>query len=558
MSRRRVIAIGALPVVVLLGGQSMAVGAGEPRMTASVRATGEDLAPTRTYGAPYLTVDPENPQHIVAATPEFRSRTCRLLRSLDAGRTWRLMDAFPSPQSYPFCSHTSGTSTQTPISFGRDGAVYYAMNGWDNQDIGTGADHPGTYANFSVLVAKSNNLGESWDPVMVRDARGKTGPGQAENNRPINGLAVDTRTGSQDTVYVGWVQGYPQATPAQATQTVIATSTDGGRTFGEPIKVVGDYYKDVAKKPDPEKWGGSSPTLTVDDNGTVYAIFYSSATGQPAGSQNNAILLAKSTDKGKTFQVNEVAPPSGFYQAGAIMDWSSEGGPEGTLHIVYEDKVAPPGTDAAVLLGDRDVFTRRSTDGGRTWSEPKLLNDDPFDPKDGGHTQNNPSVRVAPNGRVDAVWWDFRNDQGQFQNDVYYSYSKDNGATWSKNIRVNDRSIDRRIGIWSNGFDMRTPVGVASTNELAVFAWDDTRKADQLTQGQDVYTSIAQHEALGTGSNDALRYALAALVGLATVGLVLLAVSVMTGRRRPQAEAALEPEASRGRVGSSSTDQKSS
>ena len=550
MSRRRLIALGALPLAALVAGQGAAIGASEPRITASVRATGEDLAPTRTYGAPYMAVNPENPNVIVAATPEMRSRTCRFMRSLDAGRTWRLMDAFPSPQSYPFCFHTSGTSTQTPIAFGRDGAVYYGLNGWDNQDVGTGAEHAGTYANFSVLVAKTTDLGETWNPVMVRDARGKTGLGQAENNRPINGLAVDSKTGSQDTVHIGWSQSFPQATPAVAAQTMIATSTDGGRTFGEPVKVVGDYFKSVANKQDPEKWGGSSPTLTVTDDGTLYAIFYSTATGQPTGSQNNAILLAKSTDKGKTFEVREVAPPSGFYQAGAIMDWSSEGGSEGTLHIVYEDKVAAPGTDTSLLLGDRDVFTRRSTDGGRTWSEPKLLNDDPWDPKDGGHTQNNPSVRVAPNGRVDAVWWDFRNDQGQFQNDVYYSYSEDNGATWSKNLRANDRSIDRRIGVWSNGYDMRMPVGIVSTDKVAVFAWDDTRNADQLTQGQDVYTSIAQHAALGTGSSDALRYAVAALAGLAAVGLILLVVSLMTGRRRPQTATATEPAASKGKVSS--------
>lgn len=550
MNRRRLAAIVALPVLALAGGQGVAIGADPPRVLASVRATGEDLAPTRTYGAPFLAVDPENPNTIVAATPEMRTRTCRFMRTLDAGRTWRLMDAFPSPQSYPFCSHTSGTSTQTPIEFGRDGAVYYAMNGWDQQDVGTGATHEGTYANFSVLVAKSTDLGENWDPVMVRDARGKTGPGQAENNRPINGLAVDSKTGDADTVYVGWVQSFPQATPAVVSQTIIATSTDGGRTYGEPVKVVGDYFKSVANKPDPEKWGGSSPTLTIDDDGTVYAVFYATATGQPAGSQNNAILLAKSTDKGKTFQVNEVAPPSGFYQAGTIMDWSSDGGPEGTLHIVYEDKVAPPGADTATLLGDRDVFTRRSTDGGKTWSEPKQLNDDPFDPKDGGHTQNNPSVSVAPNGRVDAVWWDFRNDEGQFQNDVYYSYSEDNGATWSANVRANDRSIDRRIGVWSNGFDLRQPVGVASTDKVAVFAWDDTRNADQLTQGQDVYSSIAQHQALGSGSNDALRYAVAALAGLGAVGLILLVVSLISGKRRPQSATASEPAASKGRVSS--------
>ena len=544
MRRSRLVAFGALPLLALVGGQGIAVGASEPRVTKSVRATGEDLAPTRTYGAPFLAVDPENPDHIVAATPEMRNRICRFMRSLDAGRSWKLMDAFPSPQSYPFCFHTSGTSTQTPISFGRDSAVYYALSGWDNQDVGTGADHPGTYANFSVLVAKSTDLGENWDPVVVRNARGKTGAGQAENNRPINGIAVDSKTGATDTVFVGWSQSFPQATPAQASQTVIATSTDGGKTYGEPVKVVGDYYKAGANKPDPEKWGGSSPTLTVDDDGNVYAIFYSSATGQPAGSQNNAILLAKSSDKGKTFSVTEVAAPSGFYQAGAIMDWSKEGGPEGTLHIIYEDKITKPD------LGDRDVYHRRSTDGGKTWSEPKLMNDDPFDPKDGGHTQNNPSISVAPNGRVDAVWWDFRNDQGQFQNDVYYSYSEDNGATWSKNVRANDRSIDRRIGVWSNGYDMRMPVGIASTNKVAVFAWDDTRNADKLTENQDVYTSIAQHEALGTGSSDALRYAVAALAGLAVVGLILLVVSMITGKRRPQTATASEPAGSRGRVSS--------
>lgn len=549
MRRRRLAAIGVVPLLALVGGQGMAAGqSAEGRVTSSVRATGEDQAPTRTYGAPYLASDPENPEVIVGATPEMRNRTCRFMRSLDAGQTWKLMDAFPSPQTYPFCFHTSGTSTQTPVQFGRDGAVYYALNGWDNQDIGVGSDHPGTYANFSVLVAKSTNLGDSWDPVMVRDARGRTGAGQAENNRPITGLAVDRTSAAQDIVYVAWNQSLPQAAPAVPSNPVVSVSTDGGRTYGEPAKMVGDYWKTVANKPDPQKWGGGSPSLTVGADGTLYGVFNGSASGQPTGTQSNSILLSKSTDRGKTFSVTEIAGPSGFYQAPAAIAWSPEGSAEGSLHITYEDKLAKPD------LGDRDVLTRRSTDGGRTWSDAKQLNDDAASATEGGHSQNNPAINVAPNGRVDAVWWDFRNDIGLFTNDAYYSYSEDNGATWSKNLRVNDRSIDRRIGVWSNGYDMRQPIGVASTDKFAVFAWDDTRNADAVTQGQDVYTAVVQHEALGSGTPDALRYAIAALIGLSIVGLILLAVSLMSGRRRPQnddAVGARAPEAAKGRVGSS-------
>jgi hypothetical protein len=97
---------------------------------------------------------------------------------------------------------------------------------------------------------------------------------------------------------------------------------------------------------------------------------------------------------------------------------------------------------------------------------------------------------------------------------------------------------------------MRMPVGVASTDKVAVFAWDDTRNATKLTDGQDVYAALVQHEALGSGSSDALRYAVAGLGGLAVVGLILLVLSLATGRRRPQGDAAVQPAGSRGRVGS--------
>ena len=64
--------------------------------------------------------------------------------------------------------------------------------------------------------------------------------------------------------------------------------------------------------------------------------------------------------------------------------------------------------------------------------------------------KSRPNITFAPNGRGDVVWWDTRDDPGIRANDVYYAYSTDNGSTWSKNVRVTDQSIDRRLGVWAN------------------------------------------------------------------------------------------------------------
>ena len=66
-------------------------------------------------------------------------------------------------------------------------------------------------------------------------------------------------------------------------------------------------------------------------------------------------------------------------------------------------------------------------------------------------------------------------DPGIQANDVYYAYSTDDGATWSKNIRITDQSVDRRFGLWGANFDQKSPPSVASANQFAAFAWDDTR-----------------------------------------------------------------------------------
>ena len=479
----------------------------DPRITSAVQVSEGDLAPARTYTSPQVLVHPDDPEIAVASAVEMRSRVCHLFRSADAGRNWSLLDAVPSPEEFPFCFHTSGTSTQSPIAWGSDATLYYAMAGWGAEEaVDVGSDHGGLSGNLSVVLARSADLGDSWDTTVVRDTRAFRGD-EIENNRPVQSVAVDT-SGDEDVVYVGWRRNLPSVDDAPSVPQ-IAVSTDGGDTFGEPVNPRGLEDQD----------GGGAPNLAVADDGTLYALFSASNPGD----EPSSLVIARSTDRGETFETFEASPPSSYY-ADEVLAWSPEGGEQGTLHIVYENKIDPaPGA------GERDIYHRRSTDGGKTWSEGVIVNDD--DP-DRFYVQVTPNVEVAPNGRVDVAWWDFRNDPGLFVNDVYYAYSTDNGSTWSDNMRVSDVSSDRKIGTWSNGYDMRAPVGIGSTNAFALVGWEDTRLGNQVTQTQDVFASNVQFRPIQEGVSDAVRYTIAALAGLALTGLVLLVASPLLGLRR--------------------------
>ena len=504
------------------------------QVTQPVRITVADTTPTRTYSSPMIAVDPENPDTVLAAYAEMRTARCGVARSTDGGRTWKRLDATPSLPSYPFCFTPAGTNVhQGQLAFGRNHTVYLALPGWDVQDG----------RNFSVLLARSTDLGDTWSTTVVRDARGRT---PVESNRPVASIAVDTR-GPEDVVYVGWPifrLGLP--TP------VIGVSTDGGRTFADAVSVIGDHFSTaearqaalagrptkvppfIPQPPTPpeqitaDKFGGCCARVVLDDKGTVYALWplATSIVPGPLGTY----YLSRSTDGGKTFTVSRAVTPSATLGNVSIR-WSPMGGADGTLHLAFENKVPP-------LQGDRDIFHQSSIDGGRTWTTPGMLNDD--DPKL-LTAQFMPNMNVAPNGRVDVAWWDFRNDTGTFRNDVYMASSSDNGRTWSPNIRVTNQSIDRKLGPWSNGYDVRQPVGLTATDRYTLAAWDDTRNGDADGEAQDLYGAFVQFEPLPPPVSHTWVYTLAAVSGLILAGGVILVFGLVNGRRTRPSKRAADP-----------------
>lgn len=508
----------ALPALALWPLAQPANAQDDLRVTTPVRITAEDPRPARTYQSPDMAVLPDDPTTAVVASPDLRARQCRFLRSTDTGHSWELMDTSPMPDpDANDCFHTGGTLHQTPIATGGGGRVYYGLSSWPAEGVGP-QDHAASEVN--AHVAFSDDLGESWTTSMVRDATDFEGDEGFEGNR-ITGVAVEPRGGDDDVVYAAWSTRYggmdEEDEPVR--QPKIAVSTDGGRSFGDPITPI---PSDVEEELGGEKGlSARSAQLAMADDGTLYAVFEIRPDSEGEGAR---LVVTSTDDQGQSWTYNEITDPDDWPDFSyEMVAWSPEGGPDGTLHVVYESDVAEQ------PQGQRDIFHQRSTDGGESWTEPQMVNDDGPDSHAG---QYHATVDVAPNGRVDVAWYDFRDGQERFATDVYYAYSDDNGDTWSDNVRVSDQSANRHVGTWSNDFDMRAPVGIASTDDFVLLGWSDTRNADHAGQSQDLYGAAVQHDALGGAGTSALPMALAAVGGLFAAGVLLFGVGLGVRVRR--------------------------
>jgi hypothetical protein len=506
------------------GGQSATI----KRLTAAIQMTKDSKAPARAYTGPTdMLVDPSNPRIIVAATAELRSRVCYLIRSNDAGITWHILPAVPARATYPYCTTADNAgATQASIAWGRNNTLYYALGGYGN---GEGDK----LAHTSVLLARSTDLGDTWTTTLVDNNRGKTGVAPTDSG--VTGLAVDT-SGSQDVVYVGFMQSWPTAgkdSPLQDGAVVVVTSTDGGITFGPPVNInsfshVTQTIEGVTVSLQMMTYFGGPYLLA--HNGVIEAISgpqtpYNAPMIPSKGFHAMPELVARSTDQGRTWTMAPLGPPI-FTGTGSQtgLGWSPLGGPQGTFVATY---AATPAS--ASSSGSASVVFQRSTDLGQTWSDPVVLNED--DPTQ-QWTNFYPQLGVAPNGRLDIVW-ETNRDQHDYHFQAMYTYSTDGGLTWAHNVQVSDQPINFGLGVSFNS-DIRQPPGVASANQYAAFGWADTRLGNDTTQNQDDFGVVAQFAPLPARSSTVLPVVAAVFGGLAVAGIILV-LALLVRRRRDRA-----------------------
>ncbi len=405
------------------------------------------------HNSPTIAINPTDPNTLVAVDRVDRPRfSAAVHTSRDGGQTWTDSSlVLPEGEDRPFAPD---------VAYDADGTLFVV---------------------FTTLKGKGNSPGAVWLEQSTDDGTTFGPPVKVTGDNAFQSrLAVNPRTGD---LHITWVQTtdavepIPNGFPPPPNPVVMSTSTDAGASFSEPVQV---------SSADRSLVGAATPVVGPDDE--VYVLYQDfgddeadfQGTAGPVHDGRFSLVLARSTDSGKTFDSEEVVdddlvPTERFLVYLPQFPSIAIDPRNGSLYIAWADG----------RNGDSDVFLRRSADGGRSWSNPSRVNDDKVG---SGARQYLPRVSVAPTGRVDVVFLDRRDDDdNDTLTSAYYAASADEGESWT-NLPLSDVLFDSKVGPGSelDKADAGTRIGVVSTPTAAYAVWTDTRNGSLDTDKQDI------------------------------------------------------------------------
>lgn len=399
------------------------------------------------------------------------------------------------------------------FAYSHDGGLTFTAGGYLSQPPGwpsntsqtdpvMGADSSGTFFYWSEpfrpdsaeWVYPSYNNGVVWGtPTPVKS--------------PISGdkdwMAIDTTGGVGDGhIYGGW-------NDFSLGGQCFTRSTDNGASFSPRVRIADrggtQWMLHFAVGPDGEvyaAWRNMSDNAIYVTKSTNAKFSGSTPTFDAFGSggQNGLDLKIDNGNDPGFMNIN----PLGFHQIYLGVD-TSGGVRNGWVYCLWAD----------ARRDMCDINFARSSDGGFTWESGIRVNDDPA-----GSYQWMPAMSVAPNGRIDAVWYDTRNSSGSTpDSQMYYSFSLDGGSTWSVNRRISD-AFDT-----TKGYPQQDKIGdyidSRSDNGGINFVYAAT-----FTGGQDVWFMRSEPAVLTVNNLVAGQVAVFDVVGAAPNQVTALAYSL--------------------------------
>ncbi|TNE53295.1 MAG: exo-alpha-sialidase [Bacteroidetes bacterium] len=226
----------------------------------------------------------------------------------------------------------------------------------------------------------------------------------------------------RDRLYLTWTQfdHYGSEEPKDSSVILFSASDDQGQSWSEPVRI--------------SKWAGdcidSDGTVegaypTVDRKGNLFVVW----------SKDGGLYLQQSKDGGNTWlseerkiqeleagwdlSVEGISRCNGFP---VLIADTSGGKHDGRLYLNWSDQ--------RFGKGNTDVFLSYSDDQGQSWSSVKKVHEDRF-----GREQFFSSMALdQTTGNLYVLYYDRRN-YDDLRTDVYCSYSKDGGSSFT-DVRI--------------------------------------------------------------------------------------------------------------------------
>lgn len=443
--------------------------------------------------SPSLVRNPVDENNLVTANRiDSPAYSCALHVSFDGGGRWT-QTGIPAPRGEePKCFAPDA-------AFSSDGTLYVSyvtLKGRAN-------------APNNVWISRSGDGGKTLEPPV---------------RAPLGARAFQVRLTadpeSPKRIFLTWLKadGLGLYAFANTGNPIMAIrSDDGGVNWTRPARVSSpSRARVVAPTPAAGKASGELNVLYLDlgDDVLDYAGGHRGRGGAPYGGDWQ-LVLARSTDNGATWKesvVDDALTPTERFIVFTPPSPSLEiDRDSGNVYAAFQDGRG----------GDPDVMLWTLRSGASEWSGPVRVNDTP---KGDDTAQYLPKLSLAPDGRLDVLYYDRRADRTNVLNEVSMQSSFDEGKTFTPRVKVSDRAFSSRIGSGlERGLpDLGSRLGLLSTDTRAYAVWADTRGGSVRTAKQDIARGVV-------GFNDPPRLSsgLETLLRIGGVVLILLGVAAL-------------------------------
>jgi BNR repeat-containing family member len=175
------------------------------------------------------------------------------------------------------------------------------------------------------------------------------------------------------------------------------------------------------------------PAIAADSGNALHVVWEDDTSG------SYDIYYKKSADGGTSWSTAKRL----FWTSGGSYYPALDIDSGGVIHVVWDDNT----------VGNEEIYYKRSSDGGATWSAVKRLTWT-------AGTSQNIAIDIDSGGAIHVVWEDCT--PGHFE--IYYKRSSDGGATWSTAKRLT----------WTSGWSWGPAIAIDSSDAIcAVWDWDN-------------------------------------------------------------------------------------